>query len=97
MIHIAKSAHTGLFHTATIATNGEELSSSEGLSSKENAIKNISAHLESWQTHFVFVQDDTYNDSKIITVYPGGIHELVSDEELEKRDILIQTKYTVGE
>ena len=79
MIHILKSQKTGKFHIGSIADakNQELLSSSEGVTHRSNAIKNIRANMKVWNSSDVLVQDNTGKKPKIILVTQKS--QLVSD------------------
>lgn len=79
MIHISKSQKTGKFHIGSIADakNQELLSSSEGVTHRSNAIKNIRANMKVWNSSDVLVQDNTGKKPKIILVTQKS--QLVSD------------------
>ena len=79
MIHISKSQKTGKFHIGRIADakNQELLSSSEGVTHRSNAIKNIRANMKVWNSSDVLVQDNTGKKPKIILVTQKS--QLVSD------------------
>ncbi len=73
MIHIAKSK-TG-FLVATLSGNGEVLSVSEVLSSKQKCWQNIRSQMIQWDTATigVGVQDDTLKgDSKVYVFWRSG-------------------------
>jgi uncharacterized protein YegP (UPF0339 family) len=73
MIHISKSAKTGLFHVAHLARNGEILSTSEGLTHRSDAVKNIRAHLKLYKTEWqVTVQDNTGTVIKVLAISPSS-------------------------
>jgi len=67
MIHIAKS-DTG-FIVANLADNGEVLSASEVLSSKQKCWVNIYSQHEQWASGWVYAQDDTVNVSVVYRVF----------------------------
>lgn len=77
MIHIAKT-DTG-FIVATIADNGEVLSSSEVLSSKQKCWTNVFSQHKQWDGGFVLIQDDCRKKSIVycVDVFDGKVGKFV--------------------
>jgi uncharacterized protein YegP (UPF0339 family) len=69
MIHINKSRKTGQFIVTVVAENGEKLSSSELLKTRQSAIKNIRAQIIQFGNDSALVQDNTTKDVKVVRVF----------------------------
>lgn len=70
MIHISKTK-SGKFIVVTLGNNGELLSSSEPLKSKQSAWKNARAQGNIFLNTLVVVQDDTSKMPQVWNVYRG--------------------------
>ncbi len=93
MIQISKSPVTGLFHVGTIANarNQENLSASEGVKHRSNAIKNIRAQMKVFDTSPVIVQDNTGKVVKLISLSYDS--QIILNSDAHK----LQTPYVPGE
>lgn len=67
MIHIFKSEKDGQWYVRHVAKNGEPLSTSEGLKTRNNALKNIRAHMKIHGSESVKYWDAV--KEKIYTLY----------------------------
>ena len=69
MVHIVKSKKTGQFMVIVTGRNGEKLSTSELLNTKQSAFKNVRAQLVQMESDNCCVQDNSKNGNPIVRVY----------------------------
>lgn len=70
MLHISKSPRTRKYIVATLASNHLEVSASQpkGLASRKGVIKNIRSQMKTFNSPFVFVQDNTLQVPVVLKV-----------------------------
>ena len=69
MVHISKSSKTNQFYVTVVGNNGEKLSVSEQLKTKQSAWKNIRAQLKVMQTDSTYVQDNTVKKPAVVRCF----------------------------
>lgn len=87
MLHIVKTK-TGKFQVVFVAKNGEPLSTSELLNTKQSAFKNAISQISLSMSCYPFVQDDTGVTPMIYTIQGSKKH--LSD------DLPLYPKYIAG-
>jgi uncharacterized protein YegP (UPF0339 family) len=88
MHHIVKTK-SGKFQVVLVAKNGEPLSISETLNSKQAAFKNIAAQVSVTGNILFYAQDDTTKTPFVYKVYQDGGRN-------QTEDLPSQSKYIPG-
>ena len=72
MLHISKSPKTKRYFVATVATNHLEVSCSQptGLAGRKSVFKNIRSQMKTFNSPFVFVQDNSLQVPVVLKVLP---------------------------
>ena len=83
MIYIKKSKNKQ-FRVVVTSDNGEPLSVSEALKSKQSAWKNIKSQMIQYESLHCFVEDETVTPTLVYKVHENGERELKHDLSLHK-------------
>ena len=76
--HIVKT-RSKKFYVVLVGKNGEPLSTSELLNSKQAAFKNVKAQIASTDNIYSYVQDDTIRTPLVYKIHINGDKELTDD------------------
>lgn len=88
MYHIAKTK-SKKFQVVLVGKNGEPLSTTEILNSKQAAFKNIARQVDSIDNCFNYAQDDTSKNIIVYRVFYDGRREVANGHK-------VKPKYTPG-
>lgn len=81
MYHIVKTK-SKKFQIVLVGKNGEPLSTSELLNSKQAAFKNVLAQIKATVNPMVYIQDDTIKGTLVYLMWSDGSKHITNDVPL---------------